>query len=48
MVNLIVFADGSNDYGVISNASGQGLFWATSAHYETEGKTHHTWHWIER
>jgi hypothetical protein len=48
-VNLIVFADGSNDRGAISGtASEQGLFWATSAHYDQEGEKHHTWHWIEK
>jgi len=49
MVNLIVFADGTNDTGAISgSASAQGLFWATSAHYDPKGETHHTWHWIEK
>lgn len=48
-VNLIVFADGTNDAGVVSgNVSDQGLFWATSAHYDPEGTKHHTWHWIEK
>lgn len=48
-VNLIVFADGTNDSGAVSgNVSDQGLFWATSAHYDPEGTKHHTWHWIER
>lgn len=48
-VNLIVFADGSNDKGTISgNVSEQGLFWATSAHYDPAGNKHHTWHWIEK
>lgn len=47
-VNLIVFSDGTNDKGAVSgNASDQGLFWATSAHYDPEGTKHHTWHWIE-
>lgn len=49
MVNLIVFSDGSNDSGAVSgNVSEQGLFWATSAHYGSEGTEHHTWHWPER
>ena len=48
-VNLIVFADGTNDAGVIGGSySSQGLFWATSAHYDPQGDKHHTWHWIER
>lgn len=49
LANLIVFSDGSNDAGVVSgNVSEQGLFWATSAHYDPAGTVHHTWHWIER
>lgn len=49
MVNLIVFADGPNDRGAIYGvASEQGIFWATSAHYDSAGKEHHTWHWIEK
>jgi len=49
MANLIVFSDGSNDRGVVGgNATDQGLFWATSAHYDAEGCKHHTWHWIEK
>lgn len=49
LANLIVFSDGSNDRGaVFGNVSEQGLFWATSAHYDPEGTTHHTWHWIEK
>lgn len=47
MVNLIVFADGANDRNVISGNSDQGIFWATSAHYDPNGTKHHTWHWIE-
>lgn len=47
-VNLIVFADGTNDAGAVGGAySSQGLFWATSAHYDPVGDKHHTWHWIE-
>jgi hypothetical protein len=48
MVNLIVFADGSNDYEAIQGATELGMFWATSVHYDPAGKMHHTWHWIER
>jgi hypothetical protein len=49
LVNLLVFADGSNDKGVIfGNASEQGIFWATSAQYDPEGTKHHTWHWVEK
>ncbi len=49
LANLIVFSDGSNDARVVSgNVSEQGLFWATSAHYDPAGTEHHTWHWIEK
>lgn len=49
MVNLIVFADGTNDAGAILGiVSPPGLFWATSAHYDAAGTIHHTWHWIEK
>jgi hypothetical protein len=48
-VNLTVFADGSNDAGVVGGSSSvQGLFWATSVHHDPEGTKHHTWHWIEQ
>lgn len=50
MVNLIVFSDGYNDRiatmgGTVTD---QGIFWATSAHYDPQGDKHHTWHWIEK
>ncbi len=49
LANLIVFSDGSNDASAVSgNVSEQGIFWATSAHYDPEGTKHHTWHWIEK
>lgn len=49
LANLLVFSDGANDKGVVSgNVSEQGVFWATSAHYDPEGTKHHTWHWIEK
>lgn len=49
LANLIVFSDGSNDKSVVSGeVSPQGLFWATSAHYDPEGTKHHTWHWLEK
>lgn len=49
MVNLIVFADGTNDMGAVGGTyTAQGIFWATSAHYSPDGTEHHTWHWIER
>lgn len=49
MVNLIVFSDGSNDKGAIGgNVTDQGIFWATSVHYDPTALTNHTWHWIER
>jgi len=49
LANLVVFSDGSNDKGSVSGSvSEQGIFWATSAHFDPEGKKHHTWHWIEK
>lgn len=49
LANLIVFSDGANDARDVSgNVSEQGLFWATSAHYDPAGTEHHTWHWIEK
>lgn len=48
-VNLMVFVDGTNDSGAVSGkACEQGLFWATSAHYDPAGTEHHTWHWPEK
>ena len=49
LANLMVFSDGTNDKGIVSgNVSEQGIFWATSAHYDPAGTQHHTWHWPEK
>ncbi len=48
LANLMVFSDGSNDRSLIAgDVSAQGIFWATSVHYESEGQTHHSWHWTD-
>jgi hypothetical protein len=48
-INLVVFADGSNDlhYASTPGKPDQVTLWATSKYYSEEPKPD-TWHWIEK